>query len=140
MSKRQTAADIKQNPHVWYNSVSNKKGLMNIRVSKLREAAEFLVDILNGKWIPSSEVYRLAVQAGIADRTLQYARRALHVKAKKIGGAGWVMSLPENAHEYLDGINARSTESAMRLSEKGAVSSDFVRVEILRGLEAVAEC
>ena len=87
------------------------------------------MDTLDGTEMPSNEVWRLVAQAGIADRTLQYAKRALHVKSRKIGGAGWAMSLPENAREYMTEISYPIPSlNPMRLSESGAISSDFVRV------------
>ena len=102
---------------------------MCIRGSKLYEAASFLVNTLSGIEMLSNEVYQLAAQAGIADRTLKYAKYALGVKSRKIGGSGWAMSLPGNAREYLSEIGyPPPAPNPMRLREKGAISSDFVCV------------
>lgn len=60
------------------------------------EAEAFLIDALAGGALPAKEVQRLAVEAGVAKRTLWRAKKALRVSARKSSMAGgWEWHLPE---------------------------------------------
>ncbi len=59
-----------------------------------REAIDFVRSTLTLGEIETRELNRLARDAGIAERTLERARKALGVKNRKVG-ARWMVSLPE---------------------------------------------
>jgi putative DNA primase/helicase len=62
----------------------------------LHEAEAFLIDALAGGALPAKEVQRLALEAGVAKRTLLRAKKALRVRARKSSMAGgWEWHLPE---------------------------------------------
>lgn len=52
-------------------------------------AAAFLMETLGGGPIRSTDIRRLANEAGIADRTLDRAKDALHVRSERVEGVGW---------------------------------------------------
>ena len=97
--------------------------------SKIYEAAKFLINTLAGAEMASNDVIQKAKDAGITFRTFCYARRALHVRARKKSNVGWMMSLPENAWEYFAGMRCPSpADQPMRLIGKGTISTDFIHV------------
>jgi hypothetical protein len=64
----------------------------------IREAREFLADMLMDGPMPTATVEERAVTHGISDRTLGRARKLLGVKSTKTGfEGGWELSLPKAA-------------------------------------------
>ena len=93
--------------------------------SALREAEEWLRQTLSEQ-TPAAEIFRMAKDAGISDKTVRRASDALGVVKGKTGmKGGWVWSLPpkmptmtEDAHEKCMGIfrevgHLREPEEAM---------------------------
>lgn len=63
--------------------------------SALDEACEFLVDVLTEKPLSAKDVMSRAVEAGIAKRTIERAKKAAGVAVLKTGmGGGWLWHLP----------------------------------------------
>ncbi|GHU92070.1 hypothetical protein FACS1894202_14450 [Clostridia bacterium] len=60
--------------------------------NKVDEAADFLTELLSEGDVPANEAIELADEAGISKRTLERARAALDVKAKRVDGH-WVWSM-----------------------------------------------
>ncbi len=78
--------------------------------SELDEASDFLTDVLGDGSRTVREVTAGARAAGIAERTLWRARRALGVESRRVGGiadkGSWLLTLPIN------GANGRHSQSA----------------------------
>jgi len=64
------------------------------------EAKDFLRDVLSGGPVKAKDVQKEAREAGLAEKTLRRAKKALGVVAKKQDFAGgWLWHLPEDGHE-----------------------------------------
>jgi Mrp family chromosome partitioning ATPase len=63
--------------------------------SAMREAEQFLREMLLDGEMPSEEVTQEAKSQGIAERTLKRARKALGVESKKSQDGKWIMVPPE---------------------------------------------
>lgn len=60
--------------------------------SKTQEARDFLEQLLGDRAVETSEVYRIAAQEGIADRTLRTAKKQLQVQLQHINAKPhWIM-------------------------------------------------
>jgi AAA domain len=93
-------------PHVAWEGVSahDAQALLAVPVggrhlSAVEEAEDVLRAILDDGPLPATEAERLAADAGVADRTLDRARRLLGVTVRKVGKPGeanqhWEWSLP----------------------------------------------
>jgi hypothetical protein len=76
--------------------------------SALGEAKEFLRETLSNGQVPAKKVQRLAEKAGIADKTLQRARKALRIQSNKGGfQESWVWSLPEDSQDSAKVVNQK---------------------------------
>ena len=96
----------RDHPHVAWDGVSahDARSLFAVpaagnRPSATDEAEDVLRVILEDEPLPASEAQRLAGEAGVAERTLDRARRLLGVTARKVGKPGeagqyWEWSLP----------------------------------------------
>jgi hypothetical protein len=96
----------RDHPHLAWDGVSNHdaRSLFAVpatgrRPSATDEAEDVLRAILDDGPLPAGEAQRLATDAGVADRTLDRARRLLGVTARKVGKPGeagqhWEWSLP----------------------------------------------
>jgi 5S rRNA maturation endonuclease (ribonuclease M5) len=66
--------------------------------SQLDEAKDFLVELLSAGPVPAREMAQQAEDAGIAERTLRRARRALGLVSLKDGfHGGWAWRLPDDS-------------------------------------------
>jgi hypothetical protein len=70
------------------------------KAASLSEALEFLREELAEGGRPANEVKKSAESAGLKWRTVQRAKKQLHVKASKSGlDGGWTWTLPPSVHE-----------------------------------------
>ena len=67
--------------------------------SRLNEAVDFLYDVLAGTSMPVAELNEMAAEMGIADKTLERARKKAGVKPKKIDGVWMVFMDGEDISE-----------------------------------------
>jgi hypothetical protein len=66
----------------------------------MAEAKEFLLNALAHGARPAQEIFALAREAGISERTLKRAKRELNIQTRKCGMTGaWEWSLPEGGQE-----------------------------------------
>ena len=87
---------IGENEDITPDDIMNfKSAKKKDEMSKVDEAADFLLDILADGAVPTADVIELAVESGISKRTLERARKEAEVKSKKVDGV-WVMRLPED--------------------------------------------
>ncbi|MCL1882178.1 MAG: IS66 family insertion sequence element accessory protein TnpB [Defluviitaleaceae bacterium] len=81
-----------------------------MRGDRIVDAIHFMIINLSGKATPASEVYNMAMQAGVARRTLERAKVALSVKSAKVDGK-WVWLMDEcdgTAHDIVGNISIAS--------------------------------
>jgi hypothetical protein len=90
----------------------------------LAEACRVLEEVLADGPLPAGNVKRMAATAGVAERTLQRARHALGVTARRQGwgpGAVYVWSMPANPQQHGEhgehGADALDTGPAMDATE-----------------------
>lgn len=103
---RLLADPSRDHAHIAWDGVSahDARSLLAVRGTRGRrtatdEAEDVLRDLLEAGPRPAGEAQRLASEAGVADRTLDRARRRLGVTARKVGKPGeagqhWAWSLP----------------------------------------------
>lgn len=110
---------------------------MNIMGSdRLYEAAEFLINLLAGTQMPSAEVYRLAKECGIADRTLSRAKPLVGLKSQAVYNAGkmtWVMSVPAEmkGREFR---KFKTLQKRRRVASRMEISTDWVSVAVAENI------
>lgn len=85
------------------------------------DAIEFLKDLLADGAVAAKEALRQARDAGVAERTLRRAQKALKVQSSKVGGPEsgdqkWVWSLPEDCQAEAKAAKA-ANESSWTSSE-----------------------
>jgi hypothetical protein len=96
---------------------------------KLGEAADFLVNLLVGVEVSSTEVLRLAKEAGIKKRTLENAKVVIGATSRRTSGNNWVMTVPENRREQLSKISKPDTQEIGKVGLKNCqISDDWVSV------------
>jgi hypothetical protein len=99
---------------------------------KRNEAADFLVSLLAGTELASKEVYRLAKEKGISNKTLERAKPIVGLKSRPVyhaGGKAWRMSVPEEMKGRI--FSTPKAYPKERLLEHTAslnISSDWVSV------------
>ena len=114
---------------------------------KLYQAAEFMIELLAEGEMLSEEVYQLAAQRGISNRTLMLAKKVVWAKARRANGR-WYMFLQEGAREqfakYVKARGSFPTQSSQRSRGIAASSSDWMAVVVDTGkfdvCETLANC
>jgi len=93
---------------------------------RLGEAVEFLINLLAGKELPSKEVWRLAQEAGILERTLGRAKQIVNAKSYR-RHMMWYTSVPEemNGRTF---ISKYQKKLSPQPPKKFGISSDWVSV------------
>ena len=87
---------IGENEDITPDDIMNfKSAKKKEEMSKVDEAADFLLDILAEGSVPTADVIELAVESGISKRTLERARKEISVKSRKADGV-WVMQLSDD--------------------------------------------
>ena len=96
--------------------------------SRIGEAADFLVNLLAGREMPSVEVFRHACEAGISDSTLGRAKAVVKAKSER-KNSKWYMSVPEEMKGRIFSTpKPQQTEYLLRPTANQAISSDWVSV------------
>ena len=95
---------------------------------RIGEAADFLINLLAGKEIPSQEILRLADEAGIMSRTFERAKRIAKAKSIRKNNK-WYMSVPEEMKGHTFGYHKPyQKEYLLKAIKHQAISTDWVSV------------
>jgi hypothetical protein len=89
--------------------------------SAFDEAREFLLEVLSEGMINANEIFKEAKRAGISEKTLKRAKKALAVRSEKSQfGGGWIWRLPdEEGQESPKGVNKNIWTSSGNLAPFG---------------------
>ena len=93
---------------------------------KVGGAADFLIELLAGKELPSVEVYQLASEAGIVNTTLSRAKRIVGAKSRR-SSSKWLLSVPEEIKGRVFSVpKPLPKEHVLKPAASWGISSDWV--------------